>query len=358
MKNEYNTYRKKRESELKKSSRKKSFSIYEFERTPLGKFLMSMIATWLVGATFSLILLYGPWDGLRSFIVGSSTTTLNHKYIATLFYSEKTIAENRAKNDIIELTSRTDTSAIDITSPNFATSGKPRKNVVKVTDISDDGYKAWKMEISDPAKVKIGISKYFGTKGQKMPYLLQNYPEAIGGVNAGGFSDNKGWGNGGEPVGLCIADGEIVHWPEQYSHNIIGFNEDNVLILGNFFPSEIEGLRLRDAVEFTPFLIINGEKAKMKGDGGWGTGPRTAIGQRKDGTVVFVVVDGRQPGYSMGVTMKKLQEIMVEEDCYNAANLDGGSSTVMSYKNKIVNSPSGSDDDGMRFIPNAFVIEK
>ena len=49
---------------------------------------------------------------------------------------------------------------------------------------------------------------------------------------------------------------------------------------------------------------------------------------------------------------------MVEQGCYNAANLDGGSSTVLSYKDEIVNDPSGSDKDGMRFIPNGFIVLK
>ena len=82
----------------------------------------------------------------------------------------------------------------------------------------------------------------------------------------------------------------------------------------------IRDRRLRDAVEFTPFLIINGEPAKMEGNGGWGTAPRTAIGQRRDGTVVFVVVDGRSIS-SAGVSIRTLQEIMVEQQCYNACLL-------------------------------------
>lgn len=335
-----------------KKQNKKGNLWHRFLKDPLGKFTLSMLATWLVLGSVSLFLLYGPIDSFRVFMITSTETTINHKYISRIFYSDETIAEVMNSNVVVELDSVTDTGAVKTDK-----TGKDEA-FTRLTEISKDGYKAWMLEVSDPSKVKLGISKYFGTKGQKLPYLLQNYPNAIAGVNAGGFGDAAGWGNGGIVMGYCVADGDVLNYPKTSVYNIIGFNKDDVLVLGNFKEHELKGLNLRDAVEFTPFLIINGEPAQIKGNGGWGVAPRTAIGQRKDGTVVFVVVDGRQPGYSMGVNMKQLQEIMIEQKCYNAANLDGGSSTVMSYNDEIVNKPSGSDSDGMRFIPNAFIIEE
>ncbi len=320
-----------------------------FVSRPFGKYVTSLFTTWIVLGTVSLILLYGPWPGFRTFMITSTETTINHKYISHIFYSDETIAKVMGSNTVVELDTLTDTNAINTQS---------KDKSVKLTEISKNGYKAWKLEISDPSKVKLGISKYFGTKGQKMPYLLANYPDAIAGINAGGFGDAGGWGDGGVVMGLCIADGEILKFPYQSIYNVIGFDENDILIIGKYTKSEVEKLNLRDAVEFTPALIINGESAQIKGNGGWGVAPRTAIGQKKDGTVVFVVVDGRQPGYSMGVDMKQLQDIMIEEGCYNAANLDGGSSTVLSYHDEIINQPSGSDADGMRFIPNAFIVEE
>ncbi len=318
-----------------------------FLSRPIGKFLASMFLTWVVMGSISLFLLYGPWSGFRTFMITSTETTINHKYISRIFFSDETIKKVMDSNTVVEFETTVDTNHVNTI---------VEESTTTLTEISKDGYKAWKLEVSDPSKVQLGISKYFGIKGQKMPYLLQNYPDAIAGINAGGFGDASGWGNGGVVMGYCMAEGEVLNYPKKSIYNIIGFDKNNVLILGNFTRAELEELNLRDAVEFTPFLIINGEAAEIKGNGGWGTAPRTAIGQKKDGTVVFVVVDGRQPGYSMGVTMKQLQEIMVEAGCYNAANLDGGSSTVLSYEDEIINQPSGSDADGMRFIPNAFIV--
>lgn len=317
-----------------------------FMKRPAGKFVFSMLYTWFIAGVISLFLLYGPWDWFRATLITSTQTTINHKYISNIFYSQKTIDKVMSKNTVIDLDTQTDTNSI-----------KTNKNgdTVKLTNISKSSYNAWMLEISDPAEVMLGVSKYFGVKGQKLPYLMSNYSNALAGINAGGFGDASGFGNGGIPMGLVISEGEALYMPNKSTYNIIGFNKDNILILGNFRKGELDGLKLRDAIEFTPFLIINGEAAKITGNGGWGLAPRTAIGQRKDGTVVFVVVDGRSVS-SAGVTIKTLQNIMIEQNCYNAANLDGGSSTVLHYDGKVINNPSGSDSDGMRFLPNAFLV--
>lgn len=91
------------------------------------------------------------------------------------------------------------------------------------------------------------------------------------------------------------------------------------------------------------------------GDGGWGVGPRTAIGQRKDGTVLFLVIDGRQPGYSVGATLRDIQNILFEEGAVIAANLDGGSSSTLFFNGKVINKPA--DLLGERMIPTAFIVQ-
>ena len=58
-------------------------------------------------------------------------------------------------------------------------------------------------------------------------------------------------------------------------------------------------------------------------------GPRTAIGKKDDGTIVFYTIDGRQTGHSVGVGMKQLAERMLELGCVEATIMDGGGSTSM-----------------------------
>ena len=114
-------------------------------------------------------------------------------------------------------------------------------------------------------------------------------------------------------------------------------------------------MNIRDAVEFTPALIINGEPAQITGNGGWGYAPRTAIGQKQDGTVLFLVIDGRS-AVSVGATIRDILDIMLEYNAYNATNLDGGSSSVLMLGDEVLNHPSGSDSDGQRFLPNAWLV--
>jgi exopolysaccharide biosynthesis protein len=209
------------------------------------------------------------------------------------------------------------------------------------------------LTITNPERVTLGTPERLGEYGSKISTLIKNY-NAIAGVNAGGFSDENGKGRGGTPTGIIIEDGDIKYVDKSIERfNIIGFNKDNILVIGQYSLEEVENLNLRDAVNFRPFLILNGKPVKMYGNGGWGTAPRTAIGQKSDGTVLLVVIDGRQL-HSAGATMKQMQDIMVENGAVNAANLDGGSSSVMQLGDKIINSPSSPYGD--RYLPSAFLI--
>ena len=131
--------------------------------------------------------------------------------------------------------------------------------------------------------------------------------------------------------------------------------KDGNLIVGNYSKAELKEKDVVEGISFGPALIVNGEKMITHGDGGWGVGPRTAIGQRKDGTVLFLVIDGRQPGYSVGATLRDIQNIMYEEGAVIAANLDGGSSSTLYYNGKVINKPA--DLLGERMIPTAFVVK-
>lgn len=114
-------------------------------------------------------------------------------------------------------------------------------------------------------------------------------------------------------------------------------------------------MKAMEGITFGPPLIVDGKKMITEGDGGWGVGPRTAIGQKKDGTVLFLVIDGRQPGYSIGATLRDVQDILFEKGCYIAANLDGGSSSTLYLNGKVVNKPA--DLLGERMIPTAFIVK-
>ncbi len=320
-----------------------------FWQRPVGKYVTTAVVSLVAEASVILFLLYGPISFFRELIITSAMTTLSHHYYATTFYSDETIKAVMDKNKVVALQTVTDSNAINT---------NKKKDSIEVKKISGSGYNGFVMEVANPAWVRLGVPQNFGTKGQKLPRLIKDYG-ALAGINAGGFGDANGWGNGGRATGMVIVDGVMIKTPEPgaSSINVIGFNEDDILVLGRYNVNELDRLNLRDACEFQPALIINGEPAEISGNGGWGVAPRSAIGQRKDGTVVFVVIDGRSIA-SAGATIKQLQQVMIDEKCYNATNLDGGSSSVMYYEKGggVLNNPSGSDADGMRFLPNAWLV--
>ena len=136
---------------------------------------------------------------------------------------------------------------------------------------------------------------------------------------------------------------------------LIGLNDVGELILGNYSYKQAMNIGIESAVEFGPYLIVNGKDQISRAYAG-GLHPRMAIGQKKDGTMIFVAIDGRQPGYSLGTTLLELQNIFKRYDAYNAANLDGGSSATMYYNGKVVNKTS--TPMGERYLPNAFIVTK
>lgn len=329
--------------------------------------IISIFSILVLGGLF---LLYGPWHGFRDFWITTAMTTMNHQYFATWLYSDKTINEVLEKNSIIESSEKIDTDLIDIYDNQIInTTYKDEFDKQVLEHEKGDIYKYFKVEgynfdaymavIYDPSKISVVHTKYMGSKGQYLTDMAKEN-NAIVAINGGGFIDLNGESNGGEPRGIIIEDGKII----QSSRNrdkaggVIGFTNDNKLFLADVSAEEALSKGVRDAVEFGPFLVINGTPSFIKGNGGYGIHPRTAIGQRKDGIVLFLVVDGRRVD-SVGAGMKDLTDIMVKYGAYNAANLDGGNSSVLVINNKIMNKPiDWFNVEQTRPIATGFIVTK
>lgn len=134
----------------------------------------------------------------------------------------------------------------------------------------------------------------------------------------GGFVDDGGVGNGGMPLGIVIKNGKLLAGSRSTEATLVGFDQKNVLHVGTMTAGEALDKGMRDAVSFGPALVINGNPAENAGSGG-GLNPRTALGQRADGSVLILVIDGRQP-HSLGATHKDLVDVMVQFDAINACN--------------------------------------
>ena len=119
--------------------------------------------------------------------------------------------------------------------------------------------------------------------------------------------------------------------------DLIGFTTDNKLLLVNATGEEAVKMGMRDGLQFGPFLMVNGEKPKFKDSaGGFSRAARVAIAQRKDGIVLFLATEGT---HTAGPNMKEVVDTLEKYGAYNAANLDGGTSTQLVIKGKLINHP-------------------
>lgn len=222
---------------------------------------------------------------------------------------------------------------------------------IMISLVSTPSYTARVAQIEDPSRVFIATTDQKNVQGKLICDYLRD-ENAILGMNASGFVDYDGKGMGGEIIGATLSKGEL--WGDQmYSNATIGFTNDNVLIAGSINNWSAYGLR--DAIQFGPVLIKDG-KIITEGSSGWGLQPRTVIAQRSDGAVLFMVVDGRKPGYSIGATMGDCAAVLLEYGAITAAACDGGSSSVLAYAGEIINEPSTPMTTG-RYLPNAFLVK-
>ncbi|MBR2828726.1 MAG: phosphodiester glycosidase family protein [Bacilli bacterium] len=341
--------------EEKKKKKKRKFRI--------GKFTVLVI---IMDILFVSGLLVIESKEFKNFWIPTAMTTMSHKYLAFTLYDEETVYKIMSENYIeknTEVMNLDDIVIGDTTAKKHYTSKyeqelftrDPGNEVYKTIRIVESKFKGWVIGIYDPSDVSLAVSSKLGKAGQSVNTLVKNNNGLVG-INGGGFEDLDGWGNGSIPYGAIIKDGVKVWEHSGGSGGLIGFTKDHKMYLTDKTPEEAIQDGMVDAVDFGPNLIVNGKVSKIHGDGGWGTAPRSVIAQRKDGVVLFVIIEGRLPGYSIGATMNDVIEILLRYKAYNAANLDGGASSTMSIEGKLWNRPSAGAEYGGRTVSNAWIV--
>ena len=286
----------------------------------------------------------GPSPAARTQLTMSLIEASATKWVPALFIGEDAVAEIRTSVQGAELTEEvTDTSQVVINKDSALTSGSDEwanyPDGIRIESYSGDTYNAHIMIVKNPDQVYMGIStEKFSTSipGKRLDAVIEE-EGALAAINAGAFNDDgtASASVGSCPLGLVMSGGKCV-WTSGKQPGLegfAGFNTDNILVVSktNLSQSEAEQLNIRDGCCFGPALIINGEINGEAYNNNSGLNPRTAIGQRSDGAVIFVCIDGRQTS-SMGGTYADIIDIMVEYGAINACNMDGGSSSVMYYR--------------------------
>lgn len=354
-------------------------TIFKYIKRTLTVIGVTLLALLLVVYSTGLVIVYGPSDRARDLFVQSMYETSAVKWLPRLFMSSS------AYNNIIgnrggEIIDNVDTDLIstgtndnnqygydDISDYIDPTQGLPygsdkivvNEDGILIVEVDGLTYHGEMMIVQDPSRVFVATLDSYGpdSSGITLSGFINKY-DAVGGVNAGGFNDPNGTGNGGTPDGLVMGKSEILWGGEDVKYNcVIGFDENNILHVGTYSGKMAKEMNIVSAVSFAPgpVLIINGKPLNEDKPLGGGLNPRTAIGQRADGAMLILVVDGRQP-QSIGATYDDLVDIMLEFGAINAANLDGGSSTRMHYKGKMINECASVI--GERGLPNAILVKK
>ena len=307
------------------------------------------------------IVMKGASPHLRDQFVTSVMESSVGGVMAQLVLSDDEIQAILNRNKTQEFDTITDASLVKIADKTkaaaaaaaTASSADPDGDGIEVHEVSGAMYRGVMMVVYDPSRVKVSSLEQFNHYGAG--YTLKQHIEksgAVAGINGGKYEDKAGMGVGGWPEGIVVSNGKVLAGEPGEMVDVYGFNKNNVLVVGKMTPEYAKSAGIRDAVSFGPTLIVNGKAAKYSGSSG-GLNPRTAIGQRADGAVLLLVIEGRKTS-SMGATMADLIEIMQEYGAVNATNLDGGMSSAMWYNGEEL--VSSSSIRQARKMPTAFVV--
>jgi len=311
----------------------------------VGTLVLFVVACYAVG-------FLTPWGNKQRLIFAETIISTRHYALAHYITTSKEYKEL----------------AKELHAPVYATTGNkvqvptkavsiPLQQAIEIDPISGPGYNGYVMLVHNPLLVRLVPAKVNGAMGEYITDTAKRVG-AVAGTNASGFQDPNGNGWGGEAVGLVMSGGTVVH-PSQAGSDwaTVGFTDKGVMVMGQYAVSQLQKMGVRDAMQFHPELVVDGKPMITHGDGGWGNGPRTAIGQAKDGTVIFIVINGRFHGGSgMGASQKQVMNLMLQYGAVNACAMDGGSSSVLVHDGTIVNSPTTIDPNHQRHLPDAWMV--
>ncbi len=338
----------------------------KFKKGVIAFFIFSLVL--LLSVLSYVTVVYGKIPFVvkwRNIWIETAMTTDQHRWLATAFFPDRLVDEVMAARVDVKDISVTDiygNQSGDVLGQEYLVVGEKDKfgNEVFANDV-DEGIVILEVKkesfvgklvlIDDPSRVFLGVTDHKGSRGEFICDYLEK-EDAVVGVNASGFIDTGGTSLGGQISGQCVSQGE--YWGEYKSkYTLLGFDNENRLVVGGI--ENWSDYNIRDGIQFRPTLILNGMKV-VSDSAGWGLQPRTVVGQNANGVVMFLVIDGRQFGYSLGATMEDCADILLQYGAVTAGACDGGSSSVIAYNGEIINEPSTNMPTG-RYLPNAWLVK-
>lgn len=348
---------------LKRKKRQKRKKIGTVIDRIFGFILVTGIMFGVAGLSLEFVLVKGPSAALKETFVMTMLETRRFRFIPNIFLTEDEVNEIKDKKTQ-RIDAEFDASLINIGAQTPA-DGETEGDAPQIPDYGDvdedgDGviieevkgstYKGYLLTLLDPTRLFIGKPDQFGGTGLRVDEMCEKYG-ALGGMNGGGYYDPGGGGLGGTPDGLTIVDG-VVYDEGHGGDAFVGYDANGILYVGYYTLEDALNLGIVSGVTFGPVIVMNGEVYDVDSSG---LNPRSAIGQRADGAILMLVLDGRQ-AHSAGAKYQDLADIMIDHGAVNAINLDGGSSSSIWFNGEYINSCASAS--GMsRPMPTTFLFK-
>ncbi len=255
---------------MESKTREKFLKIFRRVLVCVGTLLLYvLVITYLCGA----LCCYGPSEKARDLFVNSMLETSAAKFVPYLYFSRSRVQEITGKNRVIRTEEITDPELIEFVRPTEAPKPSPaasrppaptgsmaaevspvptpspsptpaeeraygafklsEEDGIELYEIKTQLYNGNLMIIHDPSRVTIGMShdEYsYDKPGRTLPEIAQRY-NAVAAVNGGGFEDDGGMGTGSAPYGLVISNGKMKWGVPEYKYELVGFTENNVLVV-------------------------------------------------------------------------------------------------------------------------------
>lgn len=347
-------------SRNKSRSRPKTRSRPKKKKRSFLRFLGRLTLLGFIGATlFAAWFFLTPWGNRYRDMLVDTLITTQHRHWGKYLIGEKQLQKRvEAYLDSFDQFAEAPITQLPVFQPVTETrEQEEEKELLEVEEVEGKGaygyYKGYILYVNDPKKLRIVVPSKLN-KGEKVSQMVER-TGALAGVNGGGFADPQWMGNGFKPTGIVMSGGKIFYLDQAPTTKIhvVGIDAEGQMIAGKYSAEELLEMNMSEAVTFSPRFIVNGEGQIKSPEQGWGVAPRTAMAQKEDGTIMFAVIDGRQT-HSIGVTLYEMQQLFLERGAIIAANLDGGSSTVLVKDDRIVNQPAS--EHGERYLPTAWLV--
>ena len=225
-------------------------------------------------------------------------------------------------------------------------------NEILLIRVKGSGYRGVLAIAKKPENLHLYTSNQLGIIGQPAGRIA-NAHDGVLACTASGFVDEGGQGNGGQMAGYCMVDG--VGYGHHYGggYKRLELREDDRLYIVDAYNSVSEDTT--DAMEFWPAMIVDGEV--LVNDGWMAINPRCSVGQTENEDIMMLVVEGRLID-SIGTDVVECANIMKRYGCYQAMNMDGGTSAILWYDGEYVTRCSNTSNKEGRYLPNAWVYTR